>query len=92
MRVASVQCLVFARSRKAVSDEEPKNKRREYASRIVRKTSVLIANVINAGQYYFVFCSLVGVEIGIAGKGSNSAARRKGNAIGTRAIQWGNVG
>lgn len=53
---------------------------------------MLIANAIDAAQYYFVFCSLVGVEIGIVGKGSYSAARLKGNAIGTRAIQWGDVG
>jgi hypothetical protein len=89
-RISTV--LRLRRPRKAVRDEEPKNKRREYASRIVRKTSVFITNVMNAVQYCFVFCSLVGVEIGIAGKGSNSAARRKGNAISSRTDQWGDVG
>lgn len=84
-RISTV--LRLCRPRQVVRDEEPKNKRREYASRIVRKTSVLITDVMNAVQCCFAFCSLVGVEIRIAGKGSNSAARRKGNAFSSWTVQ-----
>jgi len=56
------------RARKAANDEEPKNKRREYTSPSLWKASVLVAVVINATQYYFAFCDLVGSEIGMSGE------------------------
>jgi len=59
-RISTVFLLRWPR--KAAKDEEPKNKRREYASKTWWKTGVLIMIVINAGEYFFVFRVLFGSE------------------------------